>query len=112
MEAIKWDVFTAEERSHIERLLARGEFDSIAKAISMDSLEKEYWVGKLFEEKKPIPAPIESKVASEMEREKMHGIQIDSPEKEAEWQAKFDEEKKVHEEKVRAKRTTKGKKSE
>jgi len=104
MEVIKWDIFTAEERAHIENLLARGEFDSITKAIAMDSLEKEYWVNKILEDKKPIAAPIESKVLTELELENAKGNIIDSPEKEAEWQKKIDDEKAAHVETVKSKR--------
>lgn len=100
MEGIKWDVFTAEEHAHIENLLARGEFDAITHAIAMDSLEKEYWVNKILEEKKPVAAPIESKVLTELELENAKGNIIDSPEKEAEWQKKIDDEKSAHVEKV------------
>lgn len=104
MEAIKWEVFTVEERSHIENLLARGEFDSITKAIAMDSLEKEYWVNKILEDKKPIAAPIDSKVAAELELHLAKGNKIETPEEEAAWQKKLDEEKAAHEETVKVKR--------
>ncbi len=107
---IKWDVFTHEERAHIENLLARGEFDNITKAIAMDSLEKEYWVNKILEEKKPISAPLESKVLSDLEMETAKGNLIDSPEKELAWQKKIDEEKAAHVESVKAKRAPKAKK--
>lgn len=110
MEQIKWDVFTLEERSHIENLLARGEFDNIVKAIAMDSLEKEFWVSKILEDKKPISAPLDSKVLSDLEMANAKGEFIDSPEKEAEWQKKIDDEKAAHIESVKAKRASKSKK--
>ena len=91
---IKWDVFTLEERAMIEKLVASGHFGEITHAIQMNDLEKEYWVAKILAQVLPEPKPIDSEVEKELLLEKTKGNEIDSPEKEAEWQKKLDEEKK------------------
>jgi hypothetical protein len=97
MEQIKWEVFTEEERVHIFSLVAREEYDAIPKAVMMDTLEKEYWIEKILEDKKPAPPILDSKVEKELEKV----AKIESPEEEAEWQKKLDEEKQAHVEKVK-----------
>lgn len=107
MENIKWDVFTLEEKTFIDDIVARKDFDLIAKVISVDSPEKEYWISKILEQVQPISAPVDAKVEKELEVEISKGYQIDSPEKEAEWQKKLDNEKKENVEKVKRARRTK-----
>lgn len=78
----------------IEKLVASGHFGEITHAIQMNDLEKEYWVAKILAQVLPEPKPIDSEVEKELLLEKTKGNEIDSPEKEAEWQKKLDEEKK------------------
>lgn len=92
---MKWEVFTDEERTHIEKLVASGDFASIAKCISLDTPEKEYWLDQYLADLRPIVENIDSKV-----REEIKGVSIDSPDKEKEWQAKIDAEKEEHKSKV------------
>jgi len=91
---IKWDVFTIEERSMIEGLVSKGHYSEITHAVMMDSFEKEYWVTKILSQVKPESIIVDSEVAKELMQEKVKGNEIETPEKEAEWQAKLDDEKK------------------
>lgn len=97
---IKWDVFTSEERSIIESLVSSGNFNVISNAIQIDSMEKEYWISKIISQVKPLDPILDSEVEKEMLNERVKGNNIDSPEKEAEWQAKLDEEKTSHKTKI------------
>ena len=92
---MKWEVFTAEEKTYIEKLTASGEFNSIAQCIAIDSPEKEYWLDQYMLDLKPVPVEIDSKV-----RKDITGVNIDSPEKEKEWQGKIDAEKEETKKKV------------
>jgi hypothetical protein len=101
---MKWEVFTQEEREIIEALIARKEYGSITSALRMATPEQEHWLGELLKEVRPISAPLESKVRKELEIEiskNPTNTTIDSPDKEAEWQKKIDEELKAHEAKVK-----------
>lgn len=104
IQNIKWDVFTAEERSFIEAIVARGDFELLTKAVQMDSAEKEYWISKIKEQVQPIAAPLESEALKAIKVEASKGNEIDSPEKEAAWQKKVDEEKSAHEKKTKQRR--------
>lgn len=97
---IKWEVFTLEERGIIEGLVAKGFYNEISHAIQMDDFEKEYWVAKILSQVKPAPAVVDSEVAKELVMEKIKGNEIDTPEKEAEWQNKLDDEKKTSKTKI------------
>lgn len=97
---IKWDVFTLEERAIIEGLVAKGHYNEISHAIVMDGFEKEYWVTRILTQVRPEIASVDSEVAKELLIEKTKGNEIESPEKEAEWQKKLDDEKKNSKTKV------------
>lgn len=107
LTGIKWDVFTAEERAHIEDIVARGEFANITQAISVDDPEKEYWVSRILDQVAPAPPILESKVQEDLLKAQSSGKEIDTPEKEAEWQKKFDEEKTEFETKIKKGRKAK-----
>lgn len=91
---MRWEVFTQEEKDTIKDLSAKGRFDAIPKAIVINDPEKELELNKYLDEVKPVVDVEDSKVKKEMLNELSKGNDIDSPEKEEEWQAKLDNEKK------------------
>lgn len=93
LTAIKWDVFTKEEREIVESLVNSGNFDAITRAVMMDSAEKEFWIERILEQVKPLPEVLDSKVKQEMMQAKQRGEEIDTPEKEKEWEEKLKAEK-------------------
>lgn len=105
MNNIKWEVFTKEEQDIIKSLVSSGSFDAITRAVMMDSPEKEFWIHQLLEQVKPLPEVIDSKVKQEMLDAKLKGEEITSPEKEAEWQKKLEEEKELAASKKKAKKS-------
>lgn len=100
---IKWDVFTKEEKESIEGLVATGNFDAITRAIMMDSAEKEHWISQILEQVRPVAEVLDSKVKQEMLNAKLRGEDIDTPEKEKEWEDKLKAEKEASASKKRAK---------
>jgi len=90
---IKWDVFTKEEKESIEGLVATRNFDAITRAVMMDSAEKEFWITNILEQVRPIAEVLDSKVKQEMLTAKLRGEDIDTPEKEKEWEDKLKAEK-------------------
>jgi len=98
---IKWDVFTQEERAKIDALLAAGQVEQIAHAITVDDQEKEFWLNRLVDIHRPSIAPMESEVEKEKSKFEIEGGRIESPEAEAEWQAKLDAEKLEYEKKAK-----------
>lgn len=104
---MRWEIFTQEEKEMIEDLTKRGEFAAIVKCVAVDSPEKEYQLNEYLEEVRPEEVHGDSKVLKEMLEAKARGEDIDSPEKEAEWQKKLDEEKKEMKAKAKKKATKK-----
>lgn len=105
---MKWEIFTQEEQDIIERLTKSGDLLAITKAMSVDSPEKEYWLNKYIDERRPKVEVLDSKVRKEMLEAQRKGDVIDSPEKEIAWQKKLDEEiEKPKEKKSTPKSTTK-----
>lgn len=100
---IKWDVFTKEEKESIEGLVATGNFDAITRAIMMDSAEKEFWIAEILGQVRPIAEVLDSKVKQEMLNAKLKGEEIDTPEKEKEWEEKLKAEKEENASKKKAK---------
>lgn len=109
---INWRVFTEEEHQYLNTLMRLGAWDSISSAVRIDDPEKEFQLQQIINKYKPVGQPLESGVRAEMLEALKKGEQIDSPEKEAEWQEKLDAEQAEHEAKVKAKNEPKVKKEE
>lgn len=100
---MKWEVFTQEERVKIESLAKDGQWDLITSAVLIREPEQEYWLNVYIDENKPISSPLESTVREELEKELASDPLnvLTTPEQEAEWQKKLDEEKAKHEETIK-----------
>lgn len=107
LTAIKWDAFTLEERAIVESLVSTGQFDTITRAIMMDSAEKEYWISQILEQVRPVAEVLDSKVKQEMLEARARGEAIDTPEKEKEWEDKLNAEKEANAAKKKAKKAEK-----
>lgn len=93
---IDWDVFTEEEKVKIKECLKSGRFEDMGAAIQIDDPVREYQIQNIKKVYVPKVNIHESKVKEDLaDAENKNGGRpvIDSPEKEAEWQAKIDEEK-------------------
>lgn len=88
------EVFTAEEREIIHKLVDLGRPDELAAALLIRDPAQEAWLSDFLKEVRPDIKVIDSKVEKEMLEALRDGEVIDSPEKEAAWQAKLDAEKK------------------
>lgn len=109
---MNWNVFTQEEQDYIKDLAKKGQWDLLASAVNIQNPEQEYWLNYFIDKNKPITIVEESKVKKELEKELSKSAidnTLDSPEKEAEWQAKLDAEKTEQEEKVKVRRGRKPK---
>ena len=111
---MNWTIFTVEEKERILDLVNKGAWDHIASCMLIQDPAQEYWLERFIDEHKPTGINLDSKVKKELETALTNdptNMLIDSPEKEAEWQKKIDEEQKAHEEIVKVKKAKKIKKS-
>jgi len=92
-------VFTQEEQEIIRTMCARGQHKDIPGVVKIFDPEREYKLEAIVSLLAPKSLKYESDVKKEIEIATSKGLAIDSPEKEAEWQAKLDAERKIHEEK-------------
>lgn len=110
LENFRWDLFTSGQSDIIRTLIKQGHYNEITAAVRVETPEQEEVLEELLEELRPISAPVDSKVTSELEmalaKDPTNQV-LNTPEKEAEWQAKIDAEKKSNEEKVKTIRQTK-----
>lgn len=87
------DVFTLEDREIISKMVADGQLKHVAAVLNIDSHEKEAALQMLVNENSIPVNPEGSKVRAEIEQRLAKGEEvIQSPEDEAEWQAKLDAE--------------------
>lgn len=92
------EAFTAEEIVLIKKCMAAGQDDSIPSAL--ESLgaqytmtqERESALQSFLDANRSIPLDSESAVRDELTRLESQGYRIETPEQEAEWQAKIDAE--------------------
>lgn len=89
------DVFTLEDREIISRMMDDGQQEQIASVLNIDTQAKEFALQELLDSKRVAIDPEGSKVKKEIEKRLAQGEElIQSPEDEAEWQAKLDAESK------------------
>lgn len=89
------DVFTLEDREVISKMMDDGQQEHIASVVNIDTQAKEYALQELLDSKRTPFDPEGSRVKAEMEKRLAKGEElIQSPEDEAEWQAKLDAESK------------------
>lgn len=97
---INWDVFRRDEMDIIHKLMQDQHYGLIASALTDIDMIKEKELQKIVDKYVDVVIIEDSKVREEMnEAEHKSGGKpvIDSPEKEAEWQAKLDAEKEEQE---------------
>lgn len=87
------ELFTVEARQVIQKCMDDGNYENIASAILIEEPRQEMWIQSLVNVALPEYKILESKVEKEMLEATRRGEVIDTPEKEAEWQAKIDAEK-------------------
>lgn len=98
---IRWEVFTQDEREKINKLVSEGRFDLLGAVMHNSDPEKEIELQNIIDEQAPVAKILDSKVREEMKQAQMRGESIDTPEAEAEWNRKLEEEKLEHEAKVK-----------
>lgn len=91
------DLFTEDERQLIDQCVESGAYDNIPSALgglnSYDlTPEKEKALQEYLNEKRPIVDTGESDVRNELRQKELEGFKIETPEQEAEWQARINEE--------------------
>lgn len=90
---INWTHFTNEERGLIEKIIQQGEYKKITKLVVVSTKEQENEITKFIESITPTGKTRESEIKNQMKMLRMKGEEpILTPEQEAEWQAKLDEE--------------------
>lgn len=97
---INWDVFRRDEMDIIHKLMQNQRYDLIASALTDVDQIKERELQRVVDKYTDLVIIEDSKVREEMnDAEHKSGGKpvIDSPEKEAEWQAKLDAEKEEQE---------------
>jgi len=90
-------VFTVEERHNIEACLRSGRYEDIGACIIIEDPIREYQVQLIKAQLVPVVVVEESKVLAEITKaEQSNGGKpvIDTPEEEAKWQARINDEKK------------------
>src|SRR3990167_6664952 len=92
MYQINWTHFTLDERKLIEKIIAQGEHKKITKLIVVASQQQENEITRFIESVAPKGAAGESAVREQIKLLRRKGEEILSPEQEAEWQKKLDEE--------------------
>lgn len=95
-EQINWGVFTVDERQAIELALRQGRYEDIGACLVIDEPIREAQIQLIKQQNVPLMQIDESKVqAAILEAETKSGGMptIDTPEKEAAWQAQIDAEK-------------------
>lgn len=92
-------VFTLEERQMIESMCKSGHAKDIPGRVKIFDPEREYKLEAIVALLAPSKIVMESEVKKELEIAISQGFKIETPEQEAEWQKKLDEEKKKLEEK-------------
>jgi len=108
-EDINWKLFNEEEKKQIIHCYSHDEWHNLCclPGVEIDKPEKEQEIEKIAIEMRGIDITDESVVRDELEKFWAKGEQIDSPEKEAEWQKKIDKENKEKEDKLKEELTEK-----
>lgn len=92
MYQINWVHFTLDQRKLIEKIIAQGEYKKITKLIVVENQEQENEITKFIESASPQGSNFESQVREQIKLLRRKGEEILTPEEEAEWQRKLDEE--------------------
>lgn len=106
LQNFPFDLFTTGQADIIRTLVAKQEYDNIMAAIIVETPEQEMAISDLLSEIRPVSAPLESKVREELAKSlsaDATNTLLDSPEKEAEWQARIDAERAAHEDEIKKK---------
>jgi hypothetical protein len=103
--------FTEEEIAIIKRCVDLGLFDHIMPALDTESMqemtpEKERALGDYIKQVKPVILDEDSAVRAELQKLQLEGYELDTPEKESEWQAKLDAERAEKEAKIKGETVT------
>jgi len=100
-EDINWKLFNEDEKKQIINCYSTDEWHNLCclPDVNIDSPEKEKEIEKIVIEMRGIDVTDESR--EELEKFWAKGDAIDSPEKEAAWQKKIDEENKAKEDSLK-----------